>query len=177
MTLFDSRTGAGAAKLAVAGPDDLALLVNLHKRCFKVSWTAETLAELMAAPGAFCLIVTPPDDLTDDPREAPRDAPAPSPVGFILARSIAGEAEILTIGVIPEARDRGLARRLLNATLERAARSGAAAIFLEVGTNNRAARRLYAGAGFFEVGRRRNYYPDEGAGRDDALVMRRDLVP
>jgi ribosomal-protein-alanine N-acetyltransferase len=43
---------------------------------------------------------------------------------------------------------------------------------LEVGEDNTPARRLYARAGFREVGRRPGYY----AGGKAALVLRRDLV-
>jgi len=52
---------------------------------------------------------------------------------------------------------------------------GAGAVFLEVAEDNPAARRLYAGLGFEEVGRRRGYYPRAGTRAVDALVLRRAL--
>src|SRR5947209_197660 len=88
--------------------------------------------------------------------------------GMVLARVAADEAEILTLAVLPDRRRRGLARALLERTMQAAARRGAGAMFLEVAEANRAARALYEGAGFVEVGRRRGYYRGGG----DALVLR-----
>jgi [ribosomal protein S18]-alanine N-acetyltransferase len=44
-----------------------------------------------------------------------------------------------------------------------------------VAVTNRAAQRLYAAAGFVEVGRRPRYYTRDGAPAVDALVLRKDL--
>ncbi|RAI57221.1 ribosomal-protein-alanine acetyltransferase [Roseicella frigidaeris] len=92
--------------------------------------------------------------------------------GFVLARAAGGEAEILTLAVRPPARRRGLGGALLAGALAGAVARGAAAMFLEVAAGNAAARALYAGQGFVEVGRRRRYYPDGS----DALVLRRVLT-
>jgi ribosomal-protein-alanine N-acetyltransferase len=90
----------------------------------------------------------------------------------LLARVAADEAEILTIGVAPEARRLGVGRGLLAAAMRRAASAGAAAMFLEVASTNTPARALYENAGFVRVGRRARYYPNGG----DALVLRADLA-
>ena len=47
-------------------------------------------------------------------------------------------------------------------------------MFLEVEENNTPARKLYARAGFREVGKRPGYYAQSGG--KGALVLRRDLV-
>lgn len=91
--------------------------------------------------------------------------------GMLLLRVTADEAEILTLGTVPGMRRRGVAAGLLTDALNRATTLGARSIFLEVETGNAQAIRLYAGAGFIEVGRRRGYYAN-GA---DALVLRADL--
>ncbi len=85
---------------------------------------------------------------------------------------VADSAEILTVGVVPTARRRGIARLLLDDLLAEARRRGAVEAFLEVRTDNDAARALYLREGFAEVGLRRGYYD---GGRVDAVVMRRDL--
>jgi ribosomal-protein-alanine N-acetyltransferase len=92
-------------------------------------------------------------------------------LGFILARAVAAEAEVLTLAVAPSARRGGVGRVLLEAALIRAAEKGAGEMFLEVSRNNIAALGLYLSAGFTEVGQRRRYYTDGS----DALVLRRDL--
>jgi ribosomal-protein-alanine N-acetyltransferase len=82
-------------------------------------------------------------------------------------------ADVLTVGVVPAARRRGIARRLVAALLDEAARRGAEEAFLEVRVDNEAARELYRSEGFAEVGFRRGYYD---AGRVDAVTMHKALI-
>jgi ribosomal-protein-alanine N-acetyltransferase len=99
-----------------------------------------------------------------------------SPDGALLGWAgvlvIAETADVLTVGVVPSARRRGLARRMLAALYFEAARRGATEIFLDVRVDNEAAIALYRNEGFAELRRRRGYYD---AGRVDSLVMRRAL--
>lgn len=86
---------------------------------------------------------------------------------------IAGDqAEILTVGVVPVARRRGIATELLDVLVQRARERGARELFLEVRVDNDPAQRLYEREGFAVLGRRRGYYAN---GRVDAVVMRREL--
>ena len=86
---------------------------------------------------------------------------------------IAGDqAEILTVGVVPQSRRRGIGARLLDALVEHARDRGVRDVFLEVRVDNDAAQRLYERDGFTVLGRRRGYYDN---GRLDAVVMRREL--
>ena len=96
--------------------------------------------------------------------------------GFIMSRIAADEAEILSVAVARAQRGRGLARALLRLHLGRLAGLGVRGVFLEVGEDNDAARRLYEHAGFEEVGRREAYYAHGAAGNSAALVLRRDLA-
>ena len=93
-------------------------------------------------------------------------------LGWAGVLVIAGTADVLTVGVVPSARRRGLARRMLAALYAEAARRGATEIFLDVRVDNDSAIALYRNEGFAELGRRRGYYD---AGRVDSLVMRRGL--
>jgi len=87
-------------------------------------------------------------------------------------RVVADEAEILTIGVVPEARRRGIARRLLAALLDAARDRGATDAYLEVRVDNEPAHTLYRTEGFADVGVRRGYYD---GGRVDGVTMHREL--
>jgi ribosomal-protein-alanine N-acetyltransferase len=140
--------------LRAANAADAAALAALHAVAFPPGerWDAAAIGGLLAMPGAFGLVLP--------------------GAGFVLARVAADEAEILTLAVAPDARRQGHGGALLAAAMAQAAARGAAAMFLDVGAGNGAARALYAAAGFAEVGRRRRYYPD-GA---DALVLRRSLT-
>jgi ribosomal-protein-alanine N-acetyltransferase len=97
------------------------------------------------------------------------------PVGFVVARLAAGEAEILTIAVARSHRRLGLGRDLMEAVLRALHAERAEALFLEVDETNAAALALYRRLGFREVGRRPGYYERADAPRSAALVMRRDL--
>ena len=96
-------------------------------------------------------------------------------VGYGIISSGAGEAHLLNLCVREEFRCRGLGRRLLDHLLDLAAHSGARIAFLEVRPANTSAIRLYQQMHFQQIGMRRGYYQAEG-GREDALVMRRDLT-
>lgn len=131
---------------------DLETLAAIHRACFAEGWSAQAFGELLATPGTFAL---------------------QSHNGFILARVAAGEAEILSLGVTPSARRGGQARLLVADAAVKAHAQGATAMFLEVSLNNAAARALYEGLGFREVGRRKGYYRANPP--EDALTLRADL--
>lgn len=84
----------------------------------------------------------------------------------------ADKAQIMTVGVVPTARRRGIATQLVRALLDAARARGAVEAFLEVRVDNAAAQRLYEREGFTEIGRRCGYYDH---GRVDALGMYRAL--
>jgi ribosomal-protein-alanine N-acetyltransferase len=135
--------------IAPAQPSHAAAMAAIHAAAFPPgeTWGAAAMAAQIALPTTFGLI-----------------APAG---GMVLARSIGEQAEILTLAVMPNARRRGIARALLQAAAREARRRGARTMFLEVSSANAAARALYAGAGFGEIGRRVRYYSDG----TDALIL------
>lgn len=96
--------------------------------------------------------------------------------GFVLARTAAGEAEILTLAVHPKQRRQGLARQLMQAAMAQARRQGACEMFLEVAVDNAAAIGLYSALGFEKRGRRYGYYGGVENPATDALVMRLGLA-
>jgi ribosomal-protein-alanine N-acetyltransferase len=88
-----------------------------------------------------------------------------------------GEAQLLNLSVVPEARRQGLGRVLLRQFVDDARALNAEQLFLEVRVGNVAAIALYESEAFICVARRVAYYPaDRRTGvREDALVMRRQL--
>lgn len=85
-----------------------------------------------------------------------------------------GECHLLTLCVHPDHQRQGYGRKLFTLLLDRAARLEARQCFLEVRVSNTGAIALYRAMGFAEIGQRKNYYPGS-AGREDALMMSRDL--
>ena len=156
-----------APRLRLAGAFDLQVLAGLHRAAFEDQpgaeiWEAAALAELLAMPGALALIV--------EVGAAPPAKPPAALLGLALGRVAAEEAEVLTLGVCPAARRLGLGRALIDAMVARTLALGARRVFLEVAEDNKAARSLYAAAGFREVGCRPAYY--RRATRSvDAVIM------
>ncbi len=134
-------------------------------------WTAEEFAGLLTGAGVFVV--------TDGRAGAfplhEGGGRHSAPLGFLLGRALAGEAEVLTLAVCPEAQGQGLGSALMARFLAEAAARGAARAFLEVAADNDVARRLYARHGFVEAGLRRGYFALMGGGAVDGIVMARDL--
>jgi ribosomal-protein-alanine N-acetyltransferase len=137
------------------GPEAAGLFAQLHSACFPEPWSEAAMTALLASPGVTGLIVH--EGL--------------EPRGLALVRAAAGEAEILTIGVVPQARRAGLGARLLSACADAAREAGCETLFLEVSEANTAALRLYGSAGFHETGRRKAYYRDGSDARLMALAL------
>ncbi|MBP2646255.1 MAG: ribosomal-protein-alanine acetyltransferase, partial [Firmicutes bacterium] len=73
---------------------------------------------------------------------------------------ILDEAHITNVAVLPQHRHQGLGKALLTSLINKARDLGATAMTLEVRVSNAVARQLYEHFGFFEKGRRRQYYTD-----------------
>lgn len=97
------------------------------------------------------------------------------PQGFALARSIAGESELLTLAVDPAHQRQGIGRTLTMEWLAAIAPVADTA-FLEVAADNNAAHALYLSLGFSEIARRSAYYARKNAAPADAIVLRRDIT-
>jgi ribosomal protein S18 acetylase RimI-like enzyme len=85
-------------------------------------------------------------------------------IGWLEERRVASELYVLGVGVELAWRRRGVATALVQECVARAS-----VVHLEVRASNAAARRLYAGLGFDEVGLRARYYSDG----DDAVLLTR----
>jgi len=139
-------------------PVDVGPLARLHARCFYDAWGVSMLRQVLAMPGAFGLVA--------------RWGGHGAMIGFALARVVADECELLSLGVAPDHRDRGVGRILMEATMARAVRMGARQFFLEVAEDNEPGLRLYRRFGLVPVGRRPDYYENADGSRTAALTMR-----
>ena len=135
---------------------DADLLAAMQAEAFPEDrWPPLGFMTLMAHPATSAFIAEEPE----------------GPAGFALVRCVADEAEVITLGVRPDFRRRGIAKALIDAMRGRAAARGAARLFLEVAEDNDAAQALYAACGFTAVGRRPGYYRRSG-GTVAALLLR-----
>ena len=90
---------------------------------------------------------------------------------FIVWRVTGPEAEIISIGVLPDARRTGTASALMQLMENDAKKNGAKTIFLEVDEANFPAIALYSKCGFNNIGTRPHYY-DNG---NNAIIMSKDI--
>ena len=124
-------------------------LENLHRACFPDKpWSAQDFADLKKSG---CDIIA-------------------SQNGFIVWRTVVDEAEIITIGVRPEARKNGIATAMLTLVENDLKKRGVKKIFLEVAENNFPAKKLYEQNGFIQISIRPKYY--DGV---DAILMEKNL--
>ena len=124
-------------------------LAKLHQTCFPHKpWGADDFADLQKSG---CEIIA-------------------SQNGFIVWRATLDEAEIITIGVHPDARRSGIAAAMLGIMAADLKKRGVKHIFLEVAADNAPARALYEQNGFVQIGVRPKYY--DGI---DAIMMRKNI--
>ena len=82
----------------------------------------------------------------------------PKPVGYIKAREINDEMEIISLLVDKNFRKQGVGEGLLNNLIIIALKKQIESIFLEVSVENKTAIGLYNKFNFTKVGIRKNYY-------------------
>jgi ribosomal-protein-alanine N-acetyltransferase len=137
---------------------DLPFFVSLDKELFPYSpWSASQYKEEFSSPTRHFVVAT--------------DA-AQNIIGYagVFAPGQA-EADVLTVGVIPSHRGKGIARQLMSMITNWATEQGSIAMMLEVKVDNSDAIGLYESLGYSKLNVRKDYF---GAGLD-ALVMRLDL--
>ena len=88
-------------------------------------------------------------------------------IGYAGLWAIKPEADIVNVGVHPQARRKGVASKLLSTLISDAEDDGITDITLEVRVSNRPAIALYEGFGFESAGIRKGYYRNG----EDALIM------
>jgi ribosomal-protein-alanine N-acetyltransferase len=142
----------------VANAFDLAVFVSLDKKLFPYSpWSASQYKEEFSSPTRHFVVAL------DD---------AQSIIGYAGVFAPGGaEADVLTVGVIPSQRGKGIARQLMALITDWAKQQGSTAMMLEVKVDNTEAIGLYESLGYSKLNVRKDYF---GAGLD-ALVMRLDL--
>ena len=137
---------------------DLLVFVSLDKELFPYSpWSASQYKEEFSSPTRHFVAAEDADQKI---------------IGYagVFAPG-AAEADILTVGVVPEHRGKGIAKALMALITNWAIEQGTTAMMLEVKTDNLQAIGLYESLGYSRLNIRKDYF---GAGLD-AQVMRLEL--
>ena len=137
---------------------DLPVFASLDKELFPYSpWSASQYKEEFSSPTRHFVVAV------DE---------AQNIIGYAGVFAPGGaEADVLTVGVIPSHRGKGIARQLMALITDWAKQQGSIAMMLEVKVDNTEAIGLYESLGYSKLNVRKDYF---GAGLD-ALVMRLDL--
>jgi ribosomal-protein-alanine N-acetyltransferase len=137
---------------------DLPVFVSLDKELFPYSpWSASQYKEEFSSPTRHFVVAI----------DAEQNI-----IGYAGVFAPGGaEADVLTVGVIPAQRGKGIARQLMAMITDWATAQGSIAMMLEVKVDNSEAIGLYESLGYSKLNIRKDYF---GAGLD-ALVMRLDL--
>jgi len=134
---------------------DLDAIAEIEAVSFARPLTRDDLATLYARPAfdGFALFAD-PDRLAS----------------YALFLNAGPIADLISTGTAPGDRRRGFASSVLAESLDYLAAAAVSEVVLEVAVDNVEALALYAGLGFGETGRRRDYY-QRADGRVDALVL------
>lgn len=127
---------------------------------FGEAWTRRQVEDMLLLPGTACMLAG---------STGGQPAPGEPVAGFALTRCVLDEEELLLLAVDPARRRRGIGGRLLQRVIADARERGIGRLFLEMRDGNDAAR-LYAAAGFAQVGRRPAYYRRGSGGPFDAIT-------
>jgi len=97
-------------------------------------------------------------------------------IGYGVLQVAANEGHILNLCIDKSQQRKGFARVMLEHLMQRAEALLAAVVFLEVRPSNPRAKELYQQSGFNQIAYRKDYY-DSSNGREDAIVMAREILP
>jgi ribosomal-protein-alanine N-acetyltransferase len=142
---------------------DLDALYQIDQVCFSagIAYSKAELRYFLQHPKSFSIVA--------------ENAPG-SIAGFCVAQEYTQEGKrlghIITIDILPEARQQGTGRALMEAVEAHFRENAIGHMRLEVAVDNLTAQAFYRSLGFEAVGRIRGYY----LGRLDAFVMEKTLV-
>ena len=142
--------------IAPASADDTEQVASAEKICFADPWQDADIAYALSG-GCYDGVTARIDGTL-------------AGYGFML--TVADEATLANIAVLPEFRKRGIGRAMALRLLDTCRERGAAVCFLEVRQSNLAARKLYADIGFDEISVRKGYYHNP---TEDAVIMKKEL--
>ena len=113
---------------------DIADMADIHGRCFSRGWSASEFQAMLQDKFVEALVLRRSNLRITD-----------KAVGFVLARSVLDEAEILTIAVDPDTRKARGGKQLMQEMIRHLYGNRVAKLFLEVDAGNKAALSLYGG--------------------------------
>jgi ribosomal-protein-alanine N-acetyltransferase len=148
--------GVDGVVIRKATVEDLPILLELERMCFKRGRYSEDQIDFF---------------LRGENEETFLYLDENDAVGSVMLSSRGPKGKVVSIGVRPDWRKKGVAKDLMKIAEEWFVDSGAEEVDLEVGTSNREALNMYTGLGYEVVKVLKDYYH----GKEDAYLMRKEF--
>ena len=142
-------------KISVAVTDDVPYIADIEKLSFSTPWSQNAIRESMDAGTAF-YVARMGDKV----------------VGYMGLSKIVGEGYVTNIAVLPEYRQCGIGKKILQYVIENS-KDELEFISLEVRVSNTPAISLYESFDFEKVGLRKRFYSHP---TEDAIIMTKNFI-
>lgn len=152
------KNKASAYHLRLMTEADLANVMDIERRVYPFPWTEGIFRDCIRV-GYGCWVMESAGVMH----------------GYCIMMVGGGEAHVLNVCVRPESRNQGLGGMMMEHMMDKARHLQVDMMLLEVRPSNKVAIHLYNAMGFNELGVRKDYYPAEQGGCEDALILARQL--
>lgn len=132
--------------------EDIEAIYNIELESFSVPWSLESITKELENEMAYYVVAEEEGQV----------------LGYAGLWNVVGEGQITNIAVRPSGRRKGIGKKLVEGLIAYGKEKSLEVLILEVRQSNEAAIKLYSGAGFKEIGKRKNYYTKP---TEDALLM------
>ena len=139
----------------VMNRDHVSQVAALEKQCFSAPWSERSIGSELTNPLSLWIVAL--DGKTV--------------AGYVGSQSVLGEADMMNLAVASEYRRMGIGQQLVSTLIDRLRANGVTSLTLEVRASNEIANKLYNKLGFFQAGRRPNYYSNP---KEDAWILRKE---
>ncbi len=130
-------------------------IAQIEKLCFSDPWSVNSIGSEMKNPLSLWIVAQENGVVA----------------GYVGSQTVLGEADMMNLAVHPDYRRQGIAEQLVLRLIAQLREQGSHILMLEVRASNAPAIALYEKLGFFQVGRRPNYYTKP---KEDALILRKE---
>ena len=138
--------------------EELVKAHHIHTQSQYNPWSYATFADCTTAP-YYCVLAYDEDVV----------------VGYAIVLEVVDEATLMDIAVDVLYRGQGVGKKLVEHVKKQSTNNGMASMWLEVRVSNEAAIKLYEKMHFEPIEVRKHYYQSE-TGKEDALIMKSELL-
>ena len=139
--------------------DDLEQVMKVEREVYEFPWSEQIFSDCIRV-GYYCWIGLQQQTV----------------IGHAVISVAGDESHMLNLSIARAHQRRGYGRQFVEFLVNEASKYKAQTMLLEVRPSNAVAINCYNGAGFNEIGCRKDYYPVVG-GREDALLLAKHISP